>query len=148
MEGNILKIKEYKLYKSTIKTMKENNLIQGSASSNTKVLIDFSELENVLELSEEEKEIIKQDAIKNVCAYNRESFYGKEIDNFTSCIGIAGYYIHRVYRKDGKHLYNIMQLGKIVHTHTERESVYDSWESVRYEWKSDYSQPLNDHELE
>ncbi len=143
-----MKIKEYKLYKSPQKTMKENNLIESEKLGNTKTLIDFSELENIQELTEEEKEVIKQDAIKNICAYSREAFYGKEIDNFTSCIGIAGYYIHRVYRKDGKHLYNIMQLGKIVHTHTERESVYDSWESVRYEWKSDYSQPLNDYELE
>ena len=143
-----MKIKEYKLYKSPQKTMKENNLIESEKLGNTKTLIDFSELENIQELTEEEKEVIKQDAIKNICAYSRESFYGKEIDNFTSCIGIAGYYIHRVYRKDGKHLYNIMQLGKIVHTHTERESVYDSWEGARYEWKSDYSQPLNDYELE
>lgn len=143
-----MKIKEYDLYKSAAKTMKENGLTEGNGSNNTKTLIDFSELENIQELTEKEKEIIKQDAIKNICAWNRESFYGKDIDNFTSCIGVAGYYIHRVYRKDGKHLYNIMQLGKIVHTHTERESVYDSWEGARYEWKSDYSQPLNDYELE
>lgn len=143
-----MKIKEYDLYKSKAKTMKENGLVEGNGSNNTKTLIDFSELENIQELTEEEKEIIKQDAIKNICAYNRESFYGKEIDNFTSCIGIAGYYIHRVYRKDGKHLYNIMQLGKIVHSLTKRESVYDSWENTRHEWKSDYSQPSNDYELE
>ncbi len=143
-----MKIKEYDLYKSVAKTMKENGLTEGKGIYNTKTLIDFSELENISELTEKEKQIIKQDAIKNVCAYNRESFYGKDIDSFTSCIGIAGYYIHRVYRKDGKHLYNIMQLGKIAHTHTERKSVYDTNESVRYEWKSDYSQPLNDYELE
>lgn len=143
-----MKIKEYKLYKSAAKTMKENGLTEGKGLYNTKTLIDFSELKNIDFLIEEEREIIKQDAIKNVCAYNRESYYGKEIYSFTSCIGIAGYYIHRVYRKDGKHLYNIMQLGKIVHTHTERKSVYDTNESVRYEWKSDYSQPLNDYELE
>lgn len=143
-----MKIKEYKLYKSAKKTARENNLIESESLSNTKTLIDFSELENIDELTEEEKEFIKQDTIKNICAYNRELFYGKEFDVFTRCNGIAGYYIHKVYRKDGKHLYNIMQLGKIVHTHTERKSIYDSWESVRYEWKSKYSQPSNDYELE
>ena len=143
-----MKIKEYKLFKTIYKTAKENNLVIAENNiATTTTLFDFSEMDNI-NLEEWEKDVVKNDALKNVCAYNRKSFYGKEIDNFTSCIGIAGYYIHRVYRKDGKHLYNIMQLEKIVHTHTERKSLYNTNESVRYEWKSDYSQPLNDYELE
>ena len=95
--------------------MAENNI------ATTKTLFDFSELDNT-DLEEWEKKIVKADALKTVCAFNKESFYGAEYNNLISCSGIATFILHKVYSKaSGKRLYNIMQLISIRHNHIERE---------------------------
>ena len=141
------KVKEYKVFKSAQKTAKQNNLIISDNNiSNGKVLFDFTALNSII-ISDIEKEIIKNDALRNVCAFSKESFYGAEIDNFTNCIGIAEYYAHAVYNKTGKRLYVIMQLVKIQHTHNERKSVYDAWESTKTEYSDGYKPPVFDVEV-
>lgn len=143
-----MKVKEYKLFKTVKKTAKENNLIVAEDNiATTKTLFDFSELEK-LDIQEWEKDIIKSDALKNVCSYNKESFYGAEYDKFTSCIGRALFIPHKVFeQKSGKHLYNIMQFVMINHTHSERKSIYDLWENTNTEYKTLYSYPMDDVEI-
>lgn len=142
-----MKIKEYNLFKTVKKTAKENNLVIAENNIATaKTLFDFSELDNI-DIQEWEKEVIKTDALECVRAYNKESFYGAEYDTFTSCMGMTVYIPHRIYRKDGKHLYNIMQLVKITHTHSERKSVYSDWENTQTEYKSSYTERLDDIEI-
>lgn len=142
-----MKTKEYKLFKSVQKTATTNNLVIAENNiSTSKVLFDFSILD-MITISDIEKEIIKNDALKNVCAFSKKSFYGAEIDNFTTCIGIAKYYAHPVYSISGKRLYIIMQLAKVNHTHTERKSVYDAWESTKTEYTDSYTEPVNDLEI-
>lgn len=140
-------IKQYKLSKTVKKTAKENNLIVAENNlATTKTLFDFSELKNI-NLEEWEKDVIKNDALKNVCSFNKESFYSARYNQFTGCTGIALYVPHKVFSKEGKHLYNIMQLVNIVHTHSERKSIYDSWENVQTEYKTVYREPLDDVEI-
>lgn len=142
-----MKVKEYKLFKSAQKTAKQNNLIISDNNiSNGKVLFDFTALNSMI-ISDIEKEIIKNDALKNVCSFSKESFYGSEIDSFTTCIGYALYYAHPVYGKTGKRLYVIMQLAKVQHTHTERKSMYDAWENTKTEYSDGYMQPVFDLEV-
>lgn len=139
--------KQYKLFKTVKKTANENNLLIAENNlATTKTLFDFSGLDNI-NLEEWEKDIIKNDALKNVCSFNKESFYGAEYDLFKSCIGRAFYIPHKVYSREGKHLYNVMQFASIIHTHSERNSIYDSWKSVQNEYKTVYSEPLDDLEI-
>lgn len=142
-----MNVKQYDLFKTAKKTAKENNLVIAENNlATTTTLFDFSELDNV-DLQDWEKEVIKADALKNVCSYNKESFYGAEYDNFMSCIGRAVYTPHKVYSKEGKHLYNIMQFIGVVHTHSERKSIYDERENAQIKYKSSYTMPLDDIEI-
>lgn len=142
-----MKIKEYKTSKTAKKTASENNLILADAiTGKIKRLFDFSLLNDII-ISDIEKEVIKEDAIKNITASNKVSFYGKLLDNFTACDGKANYYLHRVYNKDGKRLYDIYQLAKIEHCSKERKSVYDRYNITTYEVTDGYIMPVNDIEL-
>lgn len=38
--------------------------------------------------------------------------------------------------KEGKHLYNIMQFASIIHTHSERNSIYDEYGNTQVKYKS------------
>ena len=141
-------VKYYELFNSAQKTATKNNLVIAENNlSSGKVLFDFSALDSMI-ISDDEKEVIKEDALKNVCAFSKESFYGAEFDNFTSCIGHALYYKHAVYsEKSGKRLYVIMQLGKAKHTHSERKSVYDEWNNVTTSYIDGYCEPMYDAEI-
>lgn len=143
-----MRIKEYKTSKTAKKTALENNLILADAITNkVKRLFDFSLLNDII-ISDIEKEVIKEDAIKNITASNKISFYGKLLDNFTACDGKAKYYLHRIYSKDGKHLYDIYQLAKIEHYSKERRSVYDkNYDVTTYEVTDGYIMPVKDIEL-
>ena len=143
-----MKIKEYITTKTAKKTATENNLILADAITNkAKRLFDFSLLDDMT-ISDVEKEVIKADAIRNVSAGNKVSFYGKLFDDFTACDGIANYYLHRVYSKDGRHLYDIYQLAKIEHYSKERKSIYDkNYIVTTYEASEGYMPPLNDIEV-
>ena len=93
------------------------------------------------------KDVIKNDALKNVCSFSKESFYSAEYDLFKSCIGRALYIPHKVFSKEGKHLYNIMQFASIIHTHSERNSIYDEYGNMQVKYKSLYSEPMDDLEI-
>lgn len=49
--------------------------------------------------------------------------------------------------KDGKHLYNIIQFTSIIHTHSERNSIYDEYGNMQVKYKSVYSEPMDDWEI-
>lgn len=140
--------KQYKLFKTAKKTAKENNLaIAENNLSTTTTLFDFSELDNI-NLQDWERELIKADALKSVCSFSKESFYSGKYNEFESCIGWAVYVTHKVFVKEsGKRLYNIMQLVKVFHTHSERNSVYEEWKNAQTEHKSNYAEPLDDLEI-
>ena len=114
-----MKIKEYKLYKTAKKTAKENNLehIDSFEAGKRNILFDFSLLDSTDELTDDEKQYIRDHALRYVYASNYEQFYGKEFDDFTVCDGRALYYPHKVYDEHGcERRYVIMQLAKIIHT--------------------------------
>lgn len=140
-------VKEYNLHKTAKKTATENNLIIADGIyNNKKRLFDFTLLNDII-ISDQEKEVIKADALKNVTAADKTSFYTKVFDNFTACNGNVLYYVHRVFSKDGRHLYNIFQLAKVEHITKERKSVYENYFATTIEASDDYTMPIEDIEL-
>ena len=144
-----MQIKEYKLSKTAAKTAKENNLILAEEMYGGKLkrLFDFSLLDT-MEIPDNEKEVLKEYALRYVRPSDNVSYYGKIFDRFSACDGIAGYYKHRVYSKDGRYLYDIFQLAKVKHDSKSCKSVYDEkYDVTTYEGSCGYSEPINDIEL-
>ena len=142
--------KEYKLFKTVKKTAKENNLIiaDNISHKNLKLLFDFSLLDRMNNISMEEKEAIKKKALKNVSPAFLSLSYMTEFDNFSYCNGKALFYKHRVYTDNGcKYLYDILQLGKIIHSHYERKSIYDDFQETNKSADCGYSKPISDLEI-
>ena len=130
--------KEYRVFRSPVKTAKENNLVLADGIANKlKRLFDFSLLEDT-KIPEEEREVIKEYALKYVTAADAESFYGKAFNNFHTCDGQAFYNVQKVYSTDGKRLYNIFHLGAIKHGSAFRKSVYDDFKVTDYQHISRY----------
>ena len=145
----MLKEKEYKYFKTAKKTAIENNLILcDGLYHNAKRLFDFSFLDDIY-FKEEEKEVLKREAIKTVCASNKELYYGSIFDQFNACDGIATFYMHRVYTNNGtKHVYDIFELASLKHYSNERKSIYDRhYQVTTYECSPIYRKPLTDIEL-
>lgn len=118
-------MEEYTFYKTAKKTAKENNLVLcDGIFNNSKRLFDFSLLEKI-EISEREKEVIKNFAMKTVSTSSKESFYGLKFDNFSACDGIARYYIQRVWTS--KLVYIICTLSDLVHYSKTRVHSYDNY---------------------
>lgn len=65
-----MKIKEYKLYKTAKKTAKENNLeyVDSFETGKRNILFDFSLLDNTDKLTNEEKQYIREHALRNLHA--------------------------------------------------------------------------------
>ena len=89
-------------------------------------------------IPEEEREVIKEYALKYVTAADAESFYGKAFNNFHTCDGQAFHNVQKVYSTDGKRLYNIFHLGAIKHGSAFRKSVYDDFKVTDYQHISRY----------
>lgn len=144
-----MKIKQYDLFKTASKTAKANNLViaEKKTAKDTYRLFDFSELDTLYGVSNEEKEIIKKSALDHVCSAFKEDYYGKEIDNFTYCDGISKFYCHRIYSESGKLLYRIFQLVALNHSHMERKSVYDDFQCTKYEMTCGWAEPIADYEI-
>ena len=140
-----MKYKEYNVFSTSKKTATVNNL---EISSNKERLFDFSLL-NEIEITDIEKNIIKQDAIKNLMFSNKISYYGSTIDQFAACDGVALYHVQKVYsEKTGKRLYGIFTLAKIKHYSKNRQSVYDNnYEVVETIKENGYNEPLTDIEI-
>lgn len=143
-----MRVKEYNISKTAFRTAKDNALLLTDGIANkTKRLFDFSLLDDMT-ISEEEKEVIKADAVRGVTAANKVSFYGKLFDDFYACDGIAKYFCHRVFGVEGKHLYNIFQLASVEHAHKERKSIYENKYIVtNYNASEGYTEPINDIEI-
>jgi hypothetical protein len=137
MEGNEMQTKEYKIFRSPAKTAKENNLILAEGISNKmKRLFDFSLLDGT-EIAEEEKEAIKEWALKDISGGYLESYYAKNFNRFHACEGRAAYTIQRIYSMDGKRLYNIFRLDFIKHNKISRKSVYDDFAITTYQYRGE-----------
>ena len=98
-----MNVKEYKVFRNVNKTTKENNLI----ALDSKRLFDLSLLDD-LNISDKEKDLIIND-IKHIFNSNLTSFYSKIFDDFNACNGIAEYHKHRIFSKQGTHLYTIFE---------------------------------------
>ena len=134
--------KEYKISKTAAKTAKENNLVIADSYEKEKRLLDFSLLED-MEISDEEKEVIKKYA-QSVSAAYKESFYGETFDNFHACNGIALYKPYKVYNSStGKRLYVIYQLVAIKHYSSHRQSVYDEYKTTEHKQKIGTGEPID-----
>lgn len=144
-----MKVKEYKLFKTAKKTASENNLViaERTTSKDAYRLFDFSELDTLYGIPENEKEIIKKSALKHVCSAFSNDYYGKEIDNFTACDGISKFYCYRIYNESGKLLYRIFQLVALNHKHMERNSIYNNYTTTTYEMTCGWSAPMLDYEI-
>ena len=102
-----------------------------------KLLFDF-ELLNHTELDDREKATIKKAALNYVTPANLESFYGETYNLWHSCDGLAVYYKHRVY-KNGRYLYDIMQLAKVKSNFMERVYPTDQCTVTRKEYSTTYA---------
>ena len=144
-----MKIKEYNLHKTTKKTAIENNLVLADALPNNKIkrLFDFSLLDDITTY-DWIKENIKDDAINNISPANKTSFVGTQYNQFSAYDGIIEYYVHRVYDKTGKRLYDIFQLAKVNIHEYERKSVYDVLRiNGTIEAGCGYNAPIDDIEI-
>ena len=142
-------VKKYEIYKTAKKTATENGLflVDGIIYTKVKRLFDFSLLDGSA-INENEIRVLKDNALKYVSASNKSAYYGSELDAFTACDGIADFYMHRIYSKDGKHLYDIFQLAKVNHRSMERKSIYDKFYNVKkLEISDGYRQPMFDYEI-
>ena len=138
-----MKFKEYKCYNTISKTAKENKL---EISSNR--LFDFSLLSD-LNMTDIEKDIIKETALKYVTFSNKREFYGKTIDQFTACDGIALFHVQKVFsEKTGALKYGVFTLARIEHYSKSRQSIYNNHYDVIETMKENgYNEPMTDIEL-
>lgn len=138
-----MKVKEYKIFKTAAKTAKENNLVLKDKEN----IFDFSLLDS-MEISDREKEYIKEHDIKYVSAAFKESFYGTEFDNFSACIGKSLYHVQKVFSETtGKIRYRIFTLAKIEHNTQERTCIYDKYTVTTYKESNGYDEPIFDIEI-
>lgn len=101
-----------------------------------------------MEISDREKEYIKEYDIKYVSAAFRESFYGTEFDNFSACDGRSLYHVQKVFSETtGKIRYRIFTLAKIEHNTKERTCIYDGYTVTTYRKSNGYSEPIFDIEI-
>lgn len=138
-----MKVKEYKIFKTAAKTAKENNLVFKDKEN----IFDFSLLD-AMEISDREKEHIKEHDLKYVSAAFKESFYGTKFDNFSACIGSSLYYVQKVFSAtNGKIRYRIFTLAKIEHNTQERTCIYDEYIVTTYRESNGYDEPIFDIEI-
>lgn len=143
MEGTNMKVKAYKVFKTVKKTAKENNL---TIATDQKSLFDFSLLET-MNISDREKEYIKAHDVKYISGAFKESFYGTEFDNFSSCSGKALYHVQKVFSISGKLLYRIFTLAKIEHNTQKRNNVWDNYTITTYRTSNGYEESDKDIEI-
>lgn len=136
----------YKYFKTAKKTAKENNLIISIGTSGNKDLFDFSLLDT-MEISEEEKDVVKEYALKYASVAFRESWYGKQFNPFHVCSGNALYHVKRIYSSNtGKLLYRIFILAKIKHISGTRNNVWEEYyKNKEYKADNGYCDPYYDN---
>lgn len=138
-----MKVKEYKIFKTAAKTAKENNLVFKDKEN----IFDFSLLD-AMEITDQEKEYIKEHDIKYVSAAFKESFYGTEFNNFSACIGKSLYHVQKVFSEtSGKIRYRIFTLARIEHNTQKRNCVYDEYKVTTYRESNGYDESILDIEI-
>lgn len=138
-----MKVKEYKIFKTAAKTAKENNIVFKDKEN----IFDFSLLDS-MEISDCEREYIKEHDMKYVSAAFKESFYGTEFDNFSACIGKSLYHVQKVFSAiTGKIRYRIFTLAKIEHNTQERIHVWDDYTVTTRKELNGYNEPIFDIEI-
>lgn len=138
-----MNIKEYKIFKISTKTAKENNLVFKDKEN----IFDFSLLDS-LTISDREKEHIKEHDLKYVSAAFKESFYGTEFDNFSACIGRSLYHVQKVFSATtGKIRYRIFTLARIEHNTQKRNNVWSEYTVTSYKESNGYDEPIFDIEI-
>lgn len=123
-------VKEYKIFKTASKTAKENNLVFKDKEN----IFDFSLLDS-MEISDREKECIKEHDIRYVSAAFKESFYGADFDDFSACIGKSLYHVQKVFSEATEH------------NTQERTCMYDEYTATTYRESNGYSEPTFDIEM-
>lgn len=145
-----MRVKQYNVYKTAKKTATENNLViavDNLGVQDKKRLFDFSEIDNNHALRPEEKDYIKQSAMDHVSAAFKSDYYGKEIDSFYHFNGVTEFIVHRIYREDGKHLYNIFQAVANRHHRYERKCTWDEYRHSGAEMMTGWNAPIYDYEI-
>lgn len=138
-----MKVKEYKIFKTAAKTAKENNLV----FKNKENIFDFSLLDS-MEISDQEKEYIKEHDMKYISGAFKESFYGTDFDDFSACIGKSLYHVQKVFSKtSGKLKYRIFTLARIEHNTQERNSVWSEYTVTTYRASNECVEPEFDIEI-
>lgn len=116
-------MKDYKLFKTAKKTAKENGLV----FAENQRIFDFSSLDE-LNIPEEEKQIMKEVALKTVTTTFNTAYCIHRFDNFHFIDGFIDYSVYRVYDNHGKGLYCIFEATNIYHTSGNRNCVWDEYE--------------------
>lgn len=116
-------MKDYKLFKTAKKTAKENGLV----FADNQRIFDFSSLDE-LNIPEEEKQIMKEVALKTVTTTFNTAYCIHRFDNFHFIDGFIDYSVYRVYDNHGKRLYCIFEVGNIHHTSETRNCVWDEYD--------------------
>lgn len=117
-------MKDYKLSKTAKKTAKENGLVYADKQR----IFDFSALDE-LEIPEEEKQAMKDVALKTVTITFNTAYCIQRFDNFHFIDGYIDYSIYKVYDHHGKRLYCIFEAENIHHTSCHRKSVWDDYDN-------------------
>lgn len=138
-----MKVKKYKIFKTAAKTAKKNNLVLRDKEN----IFDFSLLDN-MEISNQEKEYIKDHDMKYISGAFKESFYQTQFDNFSACIGKALYHVQKVYSEtSGKLKYRIFTLARIEHNTQERNNVWSEYTVTTYRVSNECMEPEFDIEI-
>lgn len=119
----------YSYYKTAKKTAEENNMfmINGNVHSNHSMLFDFSFIDG-LDIPSREKELIKQESIKNCSICNRTAFVIEFPDNFTHLSCYVDFLHQKVFNaKTYKLQYVVLKAVHIKYSHAERNSTYDQF---------------------
>lgn len=138
-------IKTYKLFKTTKKTARENNLVPVQYGTN--VLVDISILENI-PLEQEHKNAIIDNIQKLHVYHDKAPVFIVLYDDYTTFEVRASCVNHRIFNNTGKYLYTINQFTNIKIT---RVKYLDFWkdkkEVAEYIAKTCYQEPITDIEI-
>ena len=147
LRSDNMSVKEYRLFKTAKKTAAVNKLeVAPNPPCKLKLLFDF-ELLDAANITQQDKDTIKQYALQHVTPAFNEQFYGEAYDSFEYCDGKAVYYRHRIYDIHGQYRYDIMQLACLKHCHAERKSIYDEYSRAGTVLQSIYDKPVDDLEV-
>lgn len=116
-------MKDYKLFKTAKKTAKENGLV----FADNQRIFDFSSLDE-LSIPEEEKQAIKDAALKTVTVGSKTAYAIKKFDNFHFIDGYVDFTVYKVFADYGcKRIYCIFEAANIHHTSGTRNCVWDEY---------------------